>query len=84
MRRACRRTIGSSYVVVWSQEPSVPASAADIFSRTRSVEASLGYSKHDRALDRLRSLGFVLLMLVPGRVRHFNSRRSSRASRVFR
>ena len=54
------------YDVVRAQEPGLHAPAADIFARARALKASLGYSTVYRALDRLRRMGLVLELHLPG------------------
>lgn len=54
------------YDVVRAQEPGLHAPAGDIFTRAKTLKASLGYSTVYRALDRLCRMGLVLELHLPG------------------
>ena len=54
------------YDVVSAMPEGRHASAAEVHSASRSKQAGIGYSTVYRALDRLRELGLVLEVRVPG------------------
>lgn len=54
------------YDVVRSQDPGIHAPVGDIFAAAKRQKPGLGYSTVYRALDRLRELGLILQLHVPG------------------
>lgn len=54
------------YDVVRTQKPGFHAAAGEVFARARKLKAGLGYSTVYRALGRLRDLGLILEVHVPG------------------
>lgn len=52
--------------VVRSQEPGIHARAGEIFAAAKALKPSLGYSTVYRALERLRALGLVSQLHLPG------------------